>query len=67
MPLPSIRSFLLACALSTPVMAQSPYPGQTLVATGSGTQTQLLELDGTVVQTWNGSAQPASCGRPMRK
>ncbi|MHC4910271.1 MAG: aryl-sulfate sulfotransferase, partial [Planctomycetota bacterium] len=46
--------------LASPVSAQSPSPGQTLISTANGNDTHLMELDGTVVQTWTGSYRPSS-------
>jgi hypothetical protein len=56
----TVGSVLLVLILSCPVFAQSPFPGETLVATASGNDTRLLDLNGSVVQTWNGSGRPSS-------
>jgi len=40
--------------------AADPSVGRTLVTIANTSTTELIELDGTVVQSWNGTAKPAS-------
>jgi len=49
---------LLALAAAAP--AQEPYEGVTLISPINSTEAHLIELDGTVIETWHGGASPAS-------
>ncbi len=40
--------------------AQSPYPGVTLISPQNSNEAQMIDMDGTVLMTWHGSARPAS-------
>jgi len=49
---------LLVCSL--PVRAEEPFEGQTLISPMNSNDAFLLDMDGTVVQTWHGGNRPAS-------
>jgi len=46
--------------LASVAFAQDPYPGQNLVSPMNSFNSYLIELDGTVTQTWHGAQEPAS-------
>jgi Arylsulfotransferase (ASST)/FlgD Ig-like domain len=50
---------LLLLTVCTP-QAQNPYEGQTLVSPMNSNNAHLIEMDGTITQTWHASARPAS-------
>ncbi|MFC1573215.1 aryl-sulfate sulfotransferase, partial [Candidatus Eisenbacteria bacterium] len=50
----------LVAILSSPLSAQEPYEGETLVSPMTTTTTHLIDMDGASHKTWHGADRPAS-------
>ena len=51
----SLIAVLLMIAVAGTAGAQEPFPGRSLVSATGETETHLVEMDGTIVQTWHGA------------
>jgi hypothetical protein len=51
---------ILLLGLSLPVCAQEPFEGHTLISPINSTETFLMDMDETVLNTWHGAARPSS-------
>ena len=54
------HAIALVLLVATVATAQEPYEGQTLVSPMNSSVSYLIEMDGSVTETWHGASDPAS-------
>jgi hypothetical protein len=51
---------MVLLVLTTPGLAQDPYPGETLISPLNSEASFLVDLDGAVTHTWHGADGPTA-------